>query len=618
MIITSLTAENFRKYERLHLHNLPERGLLAIIGSNESGKSSIGDAIQFGLFGRTDQIAPEEASKLIRWGDEQATITLKLQHRGHEYRLIRSVNQAGDTMATLFSTEEGLTLADTPEAVERQFKSLLGYNYKAFVQSFYWSQQSTKQTHGDADNLRALAGLREHAHLNEQLQTENRERLRTIEEMETHLKDSQTELEALHIDNKRLPQLETIGTALETRQQHFLQLAQKVDKEAEIYPDNHERFHYFRQRFDRISIWTKLSLLIFIAALLTGVFFMFAPSLGSTLLANVENNLRETIGRTAIRVASITALISAILLIYGWWLDARHMSPLRKQARNLSSALQEALHLTNTPASEQLGGDAGQYLLQTQTDMPNRSSEHPDIAVIPEWAKSAERYETYPSNISSIADAVNISMENRNREFGGYLKTLHADMETEHSSISQHEQVQAKIDQQEEALEHIRRDRVVFDTAIDLLQRSGGHSVGRFNQLVRSRCQELLRNFTDGHYESLEIAPDFSLKVMSQTKGDHLDFSEISAGTQRQIALAMRIAVANALADNTRTSTQFLFLDEPLAFFDPERTASTLNSLQEKSNGAVSQIWVTAQTLPDHMHFTQVITCPQGSPILEA
>lgn len=617
MIITALTAENFRKYERLHLGNLPERGLLAVTGGNESGKSSIGDAIQFGLFGRTDQLAPEEATKLIRWGTKQTTVSLKLRHREHEYRLIRSINQAGDTVATLFSTEEGLTLADTPEAVERQLQLLLGYNYKAFVQAFYWSQQSTRVQQGDSDNLRALAGLREHAQLRDQLQSENRERLQTIADMELQLQTNQSALENLHIDDTRLPQLETVGAALEERQQHFLQLAQKVDKEAEVYPSNHERFHGLRQKFERIGFWTRLCLLIFIVTLLLGVAFLFAPGIGSTLLASMDASLRETIGRVSVRIASITALLSAILLIYGWYLEARRMPPLRRQAQSLSMALHEAFHLSNTPAVEQLESEAGQYLLQTQTDMPERSSDHPDIAVIPEWAKSAERYETYPSNISSIADAVNISMEQRNREFGKYLRFLYADVETEQLRLNQREQIQAGIDQQEEALEHIRRDRVVFDTAIGLLQRSGGNSIGRFNQLVRNRCTELLQNFTDGHYNALEIDEDFALKVMSPSKQDYLDFSEISAGTQRQIALALRIALANALAGSTQTRTQFLFLDEPLAFFDPERAASTLNSLQANSNGPVSQIWLTAQTLPANIHFAQVINCPQGSPTLE-
>ena len=46
MIITALKASDFRKYADLHLTQLPERGLIAVIGCNESGKSSIGDAIQ--------------------------------------------------------------------------------------------------------------------------------------------------------------------------------------------------------------------------------------------------------------------------------------------------------------------------------------------------------------------------------------------------------------------------------------------------------------------------------------------------------------------------------------------------------------------------------------------
>ena len=58
MIITSMIAENFRKYAHLQLDNLPDRGLIALTGGNESGKSSIGDAIQFGLFGHTDQVKP--------------------------------------------------------------------------------------------------------------------------------------------------------------------------------------------------------------------------------------------------------------------------------------------------------------------------------------------------------------------------------------------------------------------------------------------------------------------------------------------------------------------------------------------------------------------------------
>ena len=48
MIITDVKAENVLKYASLELHNLPEHGVIAIDGPNESGKSSLFDAVRDG------------------------------------------------------------------------------------------------------------------------------------------------------------------------------------------------------------------------------------------------------------------------------------------------------------------------------------------------------------------------------------------------------------------------------------------------------------------------------------------------------------------------------------------------------------------------------------------
>ncbi len=60
MIIHGLTAENLLKYRRLELRNLPERGVIAIGGHNESGKSSVGESICFALFGRSFAVGPDD------------------------------------------------------------------------------------------------------------------------------------------------------------------------------------------------------------------------------------------------------------------------------------------------------------------------------------------------------------------------------------------------------------------------------------------------------------------------------------------------------------------------------------------------------------------------------
>lgn len=610
MIIKALAAHDFRKYAELHLDNLPERGLVAVVGGNESGKSTIGEALQFALFGSTNQVGVNDVTSLIRWGCQQATVILRLLLRGHEYRLTRSVNQDGDVMATLFSTEESITLADTPERVETQLKSLLGYNQKSFGQAFYWSQQSSHSPQDDTDSLLSLAGLKEYARLREQLQAENTERTQAIANQQAQYAATLGDLEALQIDDEHLPHLEKIGNTLETRQQHFLQLAQRIDNETGQYIADHAFFQTLQAHAQQVGFWTRVILFLFVLMLLTGLFLLFAPALGSGLMSE-NGSLREMLGWATIQVAALMALVGAGLLVYGWYVDMRRIRPLRKQGTVLANALLDGVTANDAPLHEQVDEDAAVYLGESGLIIPERSSEHPDIAAIPEWAKAARNHVTSPQNIQAAADALNVSMESRNREFGTYLQQLHKDTRTEQERLNQREQMQASLAQQHERLEFERRQNIVTHKALDLLQQSSGNSISRFNQLVQRRCSELVEHFTGGHYRQLELMPDFNLRVFSNEKDDFLDFAETSTGTQRQIALAMRVAVANALADTTHTPEQLLFLDEPLAFFDQDRSGNTLKSLDENTHSAVCQIWLTAQALPESVLFAKVIHCPQ-------
>ncbi|WGZ94067.1 MAG: AAA family ATPase [Candidatus Thiothrix putei] len=617
MIITAINAENFRKYTSLQLDNLPDRGLIALSGGNESGKSSIGDAIQFGLFGRTDQVPPEEAAKLIHWGTNQASVALRLQHRGHEYRLVRSIDTEGNVAATLFSTEEEVTLADTPESVERQIKALFGYYYGAFSKAFYWGQQSSNTKEGDSDNLRAIAGLKEHANLSKQLEREQQERLDTLKELEGRSRHTLNAIDTLHIDDTQLPRLNTIVADIEARQQQLTLMGQRLDKESLAYPANLEAFQGVDRNTRKLGLWTTLTLLVFLIALLIGLFLMFTPEWGNKLLSAISTPTQDLVGRSAIRLASLAALVGAILLVYGWYVDVRRLRPLQTQANHLAAALDDSYQACTQPISRHLQTDSIDYLVEKHLDFPETSTNHPDMVAIPEWTQAARQYQSKALYVHSAADTLNIGLTNRRQELAQHLETVKADMLTAQQQLEHRAHLQTLATEQETTLENERRQQVVTSTAIDLLQRDASHSIERFNQLVKTRCPELLQRFTQTHYKSLEILPDFSLKVLSEEKGDYLDFNEISTGTQRQVALAMRIALANALADATKTDKQMLFLDEPFAFFDPERTQNTLQSLAETSKGVMSQIWLTAQTQPEGVKLARSIHCQQGNHALK-
>ena len=75
MIIRSLSTENLLKYRKLELSDLPEQGLIAVSGQNESGKSSIGESICFALFGRSFSVDSDEWDKLINDFNERTGLS---------------------------------------------------------------------------------------------------------------------------------------------------------------------------------------------------------------------------------------------------------------------------------------------------------------------------------------------------------------------------------------------------------------------------------------------------------------------------------------------------------------------------------------------------------------
>ena len=145
---------------------------------------------------------------------------------------------------------------------------------------------------------------------------------------------------------------------------------------------------------------------------------------------------------------------------------------------------------------------------------------------------------------------------------------------------------------------------------IELLDGAMAELSSRFNRDVKVLVSRLLPLFTDGRYEHLQIDEDLKVRVFSSDKRDFMDLEEVSSGTQRQIMLALRLALSKKLLDRTVKGRQFAFLDEPFAFFDEGRTRTALRALADLG-GDISQVWIVAQDFPDNCEvaFDTIITC---------
>jgi exonuclease SbcC len=138
----------------------------------------------------------------------------------------------------------------------------------------------------------------------------------------------------------------------------------------------------------------------------------------------------------------------------------------------------------------------------------------------------------------------------------------------------------------------------------------------RFNEHLRSLVSRNLPRFTNGRYEYLQVGDDLQVRVYSNEKRSFLDLEEISSGTQRQITLALRLALAQEQMSRIAKDRQFAFLDEPFAFFDDTRMRGALRLLPELSDH-ITQHWVVAQRFPRDEFLALGIPCASHSDTLE-
>ena len=168
-------------------------------------------------------------------------------------------------------------------------------------------------------------------------------------------------------------------------------------------------------------------------------------------------------------------------------------------------------------------------------------------------------------------------------------------------------------DKKEEVEERIMDRR----RGLELLEGAIAHLSNNFNRDVKDLVGRMLPLFTDGRYEHLQIDDGLKVRVFSNDKRDFMDLEEVSSGTQRQIMLALRLALSKKLLSRTVKGMQFAFLDEPFAFFDQERTRKALHALADLGDD-ISQVWIVAQDFPDNcnVRFDTKIYCDRTSDTL--
>lgn len=130
--LLSLQAYNFKKLKLEEPLVFPE-GITLISGLNESGKSSILDAVLYAFYGRVIRPPPERGrtrnEDIIAYGASEATVTLEFAIGDRKFKVTRRIYRTRPTRANLDEILENgqlRPLATTQEKVTEQIEQLLG------------------------------------------------------------------------------------------------------------------------------------------------------------------------------------------------------------------------------------------------------------------------------------------------------------------------------------------------------------------------------------------------------------------------------------------------------------------------------------------------------------
>ncbi len=162
----------------------------------------------------------------------------------------------------------------------------------------------------------------------------------------------------------------------------------------------------------------------------------------------------------------------------------------------------------------------------------------------------------------------------------------------------------------------LRRNVQVRKLSCELIEGGCRRIYARFEPELRRFVGKILPHLTQERYEHLEIDDDLHIRVFCNKKNDFVSLSEISNGTHRQLMLSVRLALSQALIASSNNTAQFIFFDEPFAFFDEQRMAKAIEVLRRISP-QLTQVWLAAQNFENVSSFDLLLNCTVDGHVLE-
>ena len=624
MLIKSLEAQNFRKYETLTVSDIPEYGLIAISGLNESGKSSIGEAIFFALFGRIFNIDESSLNKLIRWGADTASVKLTLSGNDNDdYLIHRTIDAKGKSEVKLTRLKDNTQVSKGLNATNEAIVKMLGYDATTFSDSVFLVARDLSNPDPDSSSIKQMAGIGDYSKIRDELTANGAINKGSAKQIQPVITEKTTALEALDIDENWLPELIDAREVVSIESKQKLNLSGELAEFGSTFQDKQKQHKRTRSgwRFFNLMTWLLIPLMLIAWGL--WVVFNFFPAFVQKL--SMQDNLKPYLSQLEGLVSEhgfiatmALVLITSLALIFKWRSEYKIDHQLA-DAEKLSATL-EASHAHSQRSLDELMTARLRHTLQGRIQPQSALSSPPqdDNQRLTKLTKQTVDYSADSNEISNTVKRLRDTLDQQQNELNDFHKPLEKSIDDEKLRSDEAGKIRSGLQTLQYQLRANEKQIKLQETGIKLLQRASEKLIIDFNASITERTEKTMPLFTESRYKQIRISKDLSVHVYSEEKMDWVDFDEVSSGTKRQILLAVRIAMVEQLAKNTGNKKQFLFLDEPFTYFDQERTRAALAALPKVSD-VVCQTWIVAQEFPEGARADKRVHCPDtGNHRLEA
>jgi exonuclease SbcC len=600
MILTHLTANNVLKYNSLDLSELPSRGVIGISGQNESGKSTIGETICFALFGRTWALDENNRHKIIRWGENRCRVMLGLvAPDGKAYEVTRQLDTDGNHSAKLCYAGEEEPIVKGAEAVKLSLEQLLGVNYEEFIESFYLAQRELTAPHPHSDAIKSMAGILTLEKAHDSLKRE-------IDQFKTGMVNAdqkhiqiQEELDELSLDAGKLPGMTKLYQELKEASEDCLLESSEIEQKADVYSNSLREYRSASASRERTRFFELLFLFIGVVSAISWFMLSIMPHHQLAEFIQLLLGLVPQWKTDFVPYLAWAAGGFGLLGIAAWMTGLSNGPKIRQFSGKTSefcSVIEESMERRGDGDDLQLAGAEPGAL----DELVNDGNSAAILANI-------KLHQASMQEIGAITAQETNWLRSLSNIEKARMQELDKEIEDERNRVNTAERLHNEQQSYQSSVETNSRQVKMRALATQLLKGSMEVVAKRFNLELRDGAGTILPALTQERYKHIKLNNELDVQLFSSEKGDFLDFDEVSSGTQRQILLAVRLSMSQNLARDIIKGDQFMFLDEPFAFFDQERTQHSLAAMKEMKH--LPQIWIVAQEFPGEADFARQINC---------